>query len=547
MEDVIFAGTSGRAPLGRAEVVLTIDNTDGALPIDYTEVTISRTMFRNGGSEYAINGHAARLLDVQDLLSDSGIGREMHVIVGQGQLDTILQATPESRRGFIEEAAGVLKHRKRKEKALRKLEACEGNLTRLSGPDQRDPPPAQAAGPAGRGRPPGRRDPGRRCATPGPADGRRPGPGQLALESDLADETADDASGGSRWRSALEHGSRRPRSTPSRLSAAACRPCPPPRRPGTRWPRCGSGWPPRSRSPRERMRTRGRTCPGASRTGRDPEELEREAERGGRRGAGAGGRGRGAEPRRWPRPRRTPSRPRRACRAEESRLAALLRAAADRREGLARLTGQVNTLRSRAEAGEAEIGRLTAAARTQAERAEQASRPSPRWRPRSPAWTPASSASTPSTRRRLAVLDAVEAGGWPSCVARSWLRRRSGPALAARVEALQRRAQPQGRARRRCWPRPTRSTGCSARWPRWSACEAGDETAIAAAFGAAADAVAVAGLDAALGAFGLLKTSDLGRAGLLARRGRTDVDARRRLAGAAGRRALCRRGGQGSR
>ena len=132
MEDVIFAGTSGRAPLGRAEVVLTIDNTDGALPIDYTEVTISRTMFRNGGSEYAINGHPARLLDVQDLLSDSGIGREMHVIVGQGQLDSILQATPEGRRGFIEEAAGVLKHRKRKEKALRKLEACEGNLNRLS-------------------------------------------------------------------------------------------------------------------------------------------------------------------------------------------------------------------------------------------------------------------------------------------------------------------------------------------------------------------------------------------------------------------------------
>ena len=132
MEDVIFAGTSGRAPLGRAEVILTIDNTDGALPIDYTEVTISRTMFRTGGSEYAINGNAARLLDVQDLLSDSGIGREMHVIVGQGQLDAILQATPEVRRGFIEEAAGVLKHRKRKEKALRKLEATETNLNRLA-------------------------------------------------------------------------------------------------------------------------------------------------------------------------------------------------------------------------------------------------------------------------------------------------------------------------------------------------------------------------------------------------------------------------------
>ncbi len=131
MEDVIFSGTSGRAPLGRAEVALTIDNTDGALPIEYSEVTISRTLFRNGGSEYAINGEQCRLLDIQELLSDSGIGREMHVIVGQGQLDSILHATPEDRRGFIEEAAGVLKHRKRKEKALRKLDSMAGNLTRL--------------------------------------------------------------------------------------------------------------------------------------------------------------------------------------------------------------------------------------------------------------------------------------------------------------------------------------------------------------------------------------------------------------------------------
>ena len=131
MEDVIFAGTSGRAPLGRAEVSLTIDNTDGALPIDYTEVTISRILFRNGQSEYQINGEASRLLDIQELLSDSGIGREMHVIVGQGQLDAILMATPEERRGFIEEAAGVLKHRKRKEKALRKLDSMQTNLARV--------------------------------------------------------------------------------------------------------------------------------------------------------------------------------------------------------------------------------------------------------------------------------------------------------------------------------------------------------------------------------------------------------------------------------
>jgi len=131
MEDVIFAGTSGRAPLGRAEVSVTIDNADGALPIEFSEVTISRTLFRNGQSDYQINGESARLLDIQELLSDSGIGREMHVIVGQGQLDAILTANPEERRGFIEEAAGILKHRKRKEKALRKLESMQGNMSRV--------------------------------------------------------------------------------------------------------------------------------------------------------------------------------------------------------------------------------------------------------------------------------------------------------------------------------------------------------------------------------------------------------------------------------
>ncbi len=131
MEDVVFAGTTSRPPLGRAEVTLTIDNSDGALPIEYTEVTLSRLMFRSGQSEYAINGDHCRLLDVQELLSDSGLGREMHVIVGQGQLDDILHAGPEARRALIEEAAGVLKHRRRKEKALRKLEAMQANLTRL--------------------------------------------------------------------------------------------------------------------------------------------------------------------------------------------------------------------------------------------------------------------------------------------------------------------------------------------------------------------------------------------------------------------------------
>ena len=131
MADVIFAGTSGRAPLGRAQVDLTIDNTDGLLDIEYSEVRISRTLFRGGGSEYSINGSPVRLLDVQELLSDTGMGRQMHVIVGQGQLDAILSSTPEERRGFIEEAAGVLKHRRRKERALKKLSDMDANLVRV--------------------------------------------------------------------------------------------------------------------------------------------------------------------------------------------------------------------------------------------------------------------------------------------------------------------------------------------------------------------------------------------------------------------------------
>ncbi len=132
MEDVIFAGTSSRAPLGRAEVTLTIDNSDHALPIEYSEVSITRRMFRDGAGEYEINGSSCRLMDVQELLSDSGIGREMHVIVGQGKLAEILESRPEDRRAFIEEAAGVLKHRKRKEKAVRKLDSMSANLARLT-------------------------------------------------------------------------------------------------------------------------------------------------------------------------------------------------------------------------------------------------------------------------------------------------------------------------------------------------------------------------------------------------------------------------------
>jgi chromosome segregation protein len=131
MDDVIFAGTAKRPALGRAEVALTIDNSGGLLPIDFTEVTVTRTLFRTGDSEYAINGVPCRLLDIQELLSDTGVGRQQHVIVSQGQIDAVLNARPEERRLIIEEAAGVLKYRKRKEKAERRLAATEGNLNRL--------------------------------------------------------------------------------------------------------------------------------------------------------------------------------------------------------------------------------------------------------------------------------------------------------------------------------------------------------------------------------------------------------------------------------
>src|SRR5687768_9120244 len=131
MDDVIFAGTEKRPALGRAEVTLTLDNSAGLLPIEFNEVTLTRILFRSGDSEYAINGIPCRLLDVQELLSDAGVGRQQHVIVSQGQIDAVLNARPEERRAIIEEAAGVLKFRRRKERAERRLEATEANLLRL--------------------------------------------------------------------------------------------------------------------------------------------------------------------------------------------------------------------------------------------------------------------------------------------------------------------------------------------------------------------------------------------------------------------------------
>ena len=131
MDDVIFAGTTDRSALGRAEVSLTIDNSDSSLALDFPEITITRTLFRSGESDYSLNGSPCRLLDIQELLSDVGVGRQQHVIISQGQIDAVLNAREEDRRSIIEDAAGILKFRKRKEKAERRLDSTGANLDRL--------------------------------------------------------------------------------------------------------------------------------------------------------------------------------------------------------------------------------------------------------------------------------------------------------------------------------------------------------------------------------------------------------------------------------
>jgi chromosome segregation protein len=371
MEDVIFAGTAGRPPLGRAEVSLTIDNTDGALPIDYTEVTITRTMFRGGGSEYAINGTNCRLLDVQELLSDSGLGREMHVIVGQGQLDTVLRATPEERRGFIEEAAGVLKHRRRKERALRKLETMEANLTRvqdLTGEIRRQ------LGPLGR-----QAEAARRAAVI-QADARDARLRLLAddlvqltslLEQEVADETAL-----IERRTAVENALEDVRTRLSDVERRSAEAAPELTRAQERFVRLQSL---RDRLDStgsvaaERVRLLSQDQEHEATSGRDPEELRAQAEQ-----------ARAAEAALLAEVAAATSElaaavtarqeVEAAYAAEQDRLSRLARAAADRREGLAKLAGQVAARRSRIEAGEAEIGRLeatVAAARARAAEAEQ--------------------------------------------------------------------------------------------------------------------------------------------------------------------------------
>ncbi len=362
MEDVIFSGTAARAPLGRAEVALTIDNTDGALPIDYSEVTISRTMFRGGGSEYAINGTVCRLLDVQELLSDSGIGREMHVVVGQGELDSVLRATPEERRGLIEEAAGVLKHRKRKERALRKLDAMQSNLHRVQDLTAEI---RRQLGPLGR-----QAETARQAAfiqaEVRDARLRIMADDLVALTAALEEEIADETALVAR-RTEVEQALAQLSARLTSLETEAERDRPELQRAQERWftlTRLVERLTATATLAGERVRLLSEEesesveqAPSSGLLARDPELMRAQASelRGQHHELLARlDRSRGALTQATNERRAAESR----YAVEQQHLAQLIRAAADRREGLATLAGQVAAKASRVEAAEAEIGRL---------------------------------------------------------------------------------------------------------------------------------------------------------------------------------------------
>ena len=508
MEDVIFAGTSGRPPLGRAEVVLTIDNADGALPIEYAEVTISRTMFRSGGSEYAINGQSCRLLDVQELLSDSGIGREMHVIVGQGQLDTILHATPEDRRGFIEEAAGVLKHRKRKEKALRKLDSTEGNLTRLN--DLLVEIRRQL-------KPLGRQAEVARQAATVQADVRDARARLLAddlvaartaLEQELADESVLVARQ-QEVEAAIESG----REHEATLEAALREDLPALTRAQETWFAL-SGLRERFRGTQslaaERLRNAAATREVEGASGRDPEQLEADAARAKEQEVAIDAE---VEQQRATLEQAVNARKAAedAAAEEDRRIVALQRAAADRREGLARLAGQVNALRTRAAAADEEVGRLSLAREEAIARAERAQRDFTALETKVAgldageegldAEHEAASAALDDIEERLAKLRAEAAQS-----------DRDRSALAARKEALELGLNRKDGAGALI---AADLDGLMGSVAALLSVRSGFEAAVAAALGSAADAIAVASTDVAIEAIGHLRTEDLGRAGFL--------------------------------
>ncbi|WP_157630713.1 chromosome segregation protein SMC [Kribbella catacumbae] len=509
MEDVIFAGTSGRAPLGRAEVVLTIDNTDGALPIEYAEVTISRTMFRNGGSDYQINGQNCRLLDVQELLSDSGIGREMHVIVGQGQLDSILRATPEGRRGFVEEAAGVLKHRKRKEKALRKLESTEGNVHRLGDLIAEI---RRQLKPLGR-----QAEVARRAVTiqAEVRDGRSRlladdiVQAQSSLEAELKDEAAL-----TEKRTQIEAALREARDLEAELEDALRTDAPALQAAQDTWYAL-SGFGEKikgtARIAADRIRSLSDEAE-ESRSGRDPEELELEAARVRESEAQIE-----AEVEAHSELLAQAIEHRQQLEAEhaeeERRIASLIRAAADRREGMARLTGQVNALKSRAAAAESEIGRLASNQREAEARAAKAQHDFTALETQVAGLDAGERGLDEEYEAAQSVLDELEERLTKlRAEERDAERERAG--LTARKDALEMGLNRKDGAGA-LLAASEQVNGLMGSIAALLSVRPGYETAIAAALGEAADAVAVTHTQAALNAVGHLKEHDLGRAGML--------------------------------
>nr|WP_202520902.1 AAA family ATPase [Streptomyces sp. SID5614] len=509
MEDVIFAGTTGRPPLGRAEVSLTIDNSDGALPIEYAEVTITRIMFRNGGSEYQINGDTCRLLDIQELLSDSGIGREMHVIVGQGQLDSVLHADPMGRRAFIEEAAGVLKHRKRKEKALRKLDAMGANLARVQ--DLTDELRRQL-------KPLGRQAAVARRAAVIQADLRDARLRLLAddlvtLRDALRDEIADEAELKKR-KDAAEAELKTALLREAELEGEV-------RRLAPRLQRAQQTWYELSQLA-ERVRgtvsladARVRSAseaPAEERRGRDPEDLEREAARIREQEAELTAALEAAEHALEDTVAHRADLERELA-AEERRLKDAARAIADRREGLARLNGQVNAARSRAGSAQAEIDRLAASRDEAQERAVAAQEEYEQLRAEVEgldADDEELTARHEEAKRALAGAQAAHSAARDEATAAE--RRRA--AVAARHEALAlglRRKDGTG-ALLGARDRPAGLLGPAA---ELLTVEPGYEIPVAAALGAAADAVAVTDPATAAAAIRLLRERDAGRAAML--------------------------------
>ncbi|MEV5998556.1 chromosome segregation protein SMC [Streptomyces griseomycini] len=509
MEDVIFAGTTGRPPLGRAEVSLTIDNSDGALPIEYSEVTITRIMFRNGGSEYQINGDTCRLLDIQELLSDSGIGREMHVIVGQGQLDSVLHADPMGRRAFIEEAAGVLKHRKRKEKALRKLDAMQANLARVQ--DLTDELRRQL-------KPLGRQAAVARRAAVIQADLRDARLRLLAddlvrLREALDAEVADEAALKER-KEAAERELGKALRREALLEDEVRRLVP-------RLQNAQQTWYELSQLA-ERVRgtvsladarvKSATSAPPEERRGRDPEDMEREAARIREQEAELEAALEAAE-RALEDTVAHRAELERELAQEERRLKDAARALADRREGLARLKGQVGAARSRAAAAQSEIERLTAARDEARERAVAAQEEYEALKAEVDGLDAddAELAERHETaKRRLAEAESALSAAREAAGAAE----RERAATRARHEALAlglRRKDGTGAL----LAAEDRLTGLLGPAAELLTVAPGHEVALAAAFGAAADALAVTSPSDAADAIRLLRKQDAGRAALL--------------------------------